>query len=53
MTIYGATPHQLMAIYGWERLEQAELYTRQVNRRRLAGDAMSLIALPMKNKTSA
>jgi integrase len=47
----GATPHQLMAIYGWERLEQAELYTRQVNRRRLAGDAMSLIALPKRDNT--
>jgi hypothetical protein len=25
----GATPYQLMAIFGWKTLEQAELYTRR------------------------
>lgn len=39
----GATEHQLMAIYGWESPKQAALYTRKVNRRRLAFDAMHLL----------
>jgi integrase len=39
----GATATQLMAIYGWERLEQAELYTRAANRTRVAKDAMHLV----------
>jgi integrase len=39
----GATEHQLMAIFGWETPKQAALYTRKVNRKRLAGDAMHLI----------
>lgn len=41
----GATEHQLMAIYGWESPKQAALYTRKANRKKLAGDAMHLIAL--------
>lgn len=39
----GATATQLMAIYGWERLEQVELYTRAANRTRVAKDAMHLV----------
>lgn len=39
----GATEHQLMAIYGWDSPKQAALYTRKVNRRRLAADAMHLL----------
>lgn len=39
----GATDRQLMAIYGWESAKQATLYTRQADRRRLAGDAMHLL----------
>lgn len=38
----GATEHQLMAIYGWESPKQAALYTRKVNRHRLAAQAMHL-----------
>ena len=41
----GATPHQLMAIFGWTTLEQAEVYTREVNRKRLAGEGMKHILL--------
>lgn len=41
----GATEHQLMAIYGWQSPQQAALYTRRANRRKLAGDAMHLIRL--------
>lgn len=39
----GATAHQLMAMFGWKTLAQAELYTRAAERARLAGDGMSLI----------
>lgn len=39
----GATEHQLMAIYGWDSPKQAALYTREANRRRLAGEAMHLV----------
>lgn len=40
----GATEKQLMAIFGWESMKQAELYTRQANRTKMVGDAMHLIA---------
>jgi site-specific recombinase XerD len=49
----GATSHQLMALYGWEKLEQAELYTRQANKTLLAAGAMHLIVPREKNKNSA
>lgn len=39
----GATEHQLMAIYAWESPKQAALYTRKVNRHRLAAQAMHLL----------
>lgn len=39
----GATEHQLMSMYGWESPKQAALYTRKVNRHRLARDAMHLL----------
>jgi integrase len=39
----GATSHELMAIFGWETLKQAELYTRRADRKRLAGKAMHLL----------
>jgi len=32
-----------MAIFGWESVKQAELYTREANRVLLAGDAMHLL----------
>jgi integrase len=41
----GATPHQLMAIFGWKTLSQAELYTKAVQQQLMAGGAMSLLAL--------
>jgi integrase/recombinase XerD len=40
----GATPNQLLAIYGWTTLQQAELYTRGAERRRLA-DVLSTLSL--------
>ncbi len=39
----GATTRQLMAIYGWLTADEAELYTRAADRKRLAGEAMHLI----------
>lgn len=45
----GATPHQLMAIFGWTNLAQASLYTRAAERRRLSSDALSLLK-PRKGK---
>ena len=36
----GATTHELMAIFGWIDIKEAELYTRAANRKRLAAQAM-------------
>jgi hypothetical protein len=35
----GATTHQLMAMFGWKSLDEAELYTREAARRGLARTA--------------
>jgi integrase len=35
----GATPHQLMAMYGWKQLKEAELYTREADSKRAAATA--------------
>jgi integrase len=40
----GATAHQLMSIFGWRTLEQAEVYTEKARQQLLAGGAMNLIA---------
>jgi integrase len=40
----GATAHQLMSIFGWRMLEQAEVYTEKARQQLLAGGAMNLIA---------
>lgn len=42
----GATEYELMAIYGWESPKQAAIYTKKANRRKLAGNAIHLIAPP-------
>jgi integrase len=39
----GATPHQLMSVFGWLSLKQAELYTRAAQQKRLARGAMKLL----------
>jgi integrase len=39
----GATAHQLMAIFGWRTIKQAEVYTRAAERKRLAGAAIHLL----------
>ncbi|HLG82519.1 MAG TPA: tyrosine-type recombinase/integrase [Bradyrhizobium sp.] len=38
-----ATPHQLMAIFGWKTLAQAELYTKKARQQLIAGGAMNLL----------
>lgn len=42
----GATEAQMMALFGWRSSFEAVWYTRAANRTILAGDAMSLLALP-------
>lgn len=41
----GATTKQLMAMFDWTTISQAEVYTRKADQRRLAGEAMGLINL--------
>jgi hypothetical protein len=36
----GATARQLMAIFGWDTIRQAEHYTRKADQKQLAGAAM-------------
>jgi len=42
----GATAHELMAIFGWLTLKEAERYTAAAQRRRLAKNATRLLARP-------
>jgi integrase len=37
----GATAHELMAIFGWVDIKEAEIYTRAANRKKLAAQAMA------------
>jgi integrase len=39
----GATARQLMAIFGWDTIKQAEQYTRKADQTQLAGAAMHLL----------
>ena len=39
----GATEHQLMAPFGWTTSQQAEVYTRQANRKKLEAAAAMLL----------
>jgi integrase len=41
----GATTMQLMAMFDWTKVSTAEPYTREADRKRLAGAAMGLISL--------
>ena len=40
----GATAHQLMAIFGWSSIKQAEIYTREADRKRLARESRHLLS---------
>lgn len=46
----GATPHQLMSVFGWLSLKQAALYTRAAQQKRMAKGAMGLL-IRDKNET--
>jgi len=39
----GASPHQLMAIFGWLTLKEAERYTQAARRRRMAREGMGFL----------
>jgi integrase len=39
----GATSHQLMAIFGWKKIAQAEVYTKAAEQKRMAGQVKSLV----------
>lgn len=41
----GATAHELMAIFGWVDIKEAEIYTRAANRKHLAAKAMGKLDL--------
>jgi integrase len=47
----GATSRQLMAIFGWETLKEAERYTRGADQWRLAEAAMHMLEVPEQNST--
>jgi integrase len=38
-----ASPHQLVAVFGWTTLRQPEIYTRKANRKKLAQSAGDLL----------
>jgi hypothetical protein len=47
----GATSRQLMAIFGWDTLKEAERYTRGADQLRLAETAMHLLEAAEQNST--
>jgi integrase len=48
----GATAHELMSIFGWLTMAEAERYTRTAERKRLAERGMGLL-VPIKHRTSS
>lgn len=46
----GATDHQLMAIFGWRTMKEAQRYTRAARRRLMAESGMPLLARRDRNK---
>lgn len=47
----GATPHQLMAIFGWRTLKQADHYTRAASARQLAAAGLAILSAQTPNGT--
>lgn len=45
----GAKPHQLMALFGWSNIKEANHYTTKVDRDRLALEAAQLLVLEEQN----
>jgi|EndMetStandDraft_5_1072996.scaffolds.fasta_scaffold33663_1 integrase len=48
----GATTSQLMAIFGWRDIKQAELYTRRASQKALAADGMKTIIAGNKTRSN-
>ena len=48
----GATTHQLMAMFGWDNITQAELYTRKANQGKLARGGMHLLVGEQQERTA-
>jgi integrase len=48
----GATPHQMMAIFGWRTLSQALKYTEAASRKRMAAAAMHMLSSAPKGPES-
>ena len=48
----GATAHELMAIFGWLALKEAERYTRAAERKKLAERGMARL-IPIKTGTQS
>jgi hypothetical protein len=46
----GATAFQLMAIFDWATISQAEVYTKAANQKRMAGEAMGLLVERAENE---
>jgi hypothetical protein len=46
-----ATPHQLMAIFGWRTLKEAERYTKAAEQKRIAASAMPLLVPQVETRT--
>jgi integrase len=46
----GATAFQLMAIFDWTTISQAEVYTKAASQKRMAGEAMGLLVEQPVNK---
>jgi integrase len=46
----GASPHQLMAIFGWLTLKEAERYTQAARRKRMARDGMPFLVRSKTNE---
>lgn len=48
---HGVSAHQLMAVFGWKRMAQAETYTKKVDKRKLAKEAGDAISRPLPAKS--
>jgi integrase len=49
----GATSRQLMAMFGWDTLKMAELYTQQADQQRLADSAMHMLEPREQTRTES
>ncbi|WP_080732029.1 tyrosine-type recombinase/integrase [Candidatus Liberibacter solanacearum] len=40
----GVSSHELMAMYGWSKLAMAEIYTKEVDKKKLSSSAIELLS---------